>query len=318
MKVRNADRKTWRHFVEHCPGATFFHTPEWYELWATYLRQKVALRLLEWRERPPVLLPLLVGRALKGLARAYVSAPVGTYGGCLCTEPLVDQQGEAVARYLAGFPMLSLCDNPYDSSWSGALDWTGEDATQVIDLDVPPEQQLVRWSSHHRRALRKAQGFAWELSQAHTEAEWRAYFELYRQSVRRWGTRASNSYRWPLFVELRALPPERCRLWLAGEGGQIRAGALCFYLHDRLIYWHGATAAEALPKNPGQWLHYQIICQAQAAGYRYVDLGPSAGLEGVEAFKKGFGARRLTFGRLEKQSPAIHFLSKISNTFRLS
>jgi lipid II:glycine glycyltransferase (peptidoglycan interpeptide bridge formation enzyme) len=57
--------------------------------------------------------------------------------------------------------------------------------------------------------------------------------------------------------------------------------------------WHGATIGTYFNLRPVNLLYYEVIKTACKKGYIWFDFNPSAGLEGVKAFKERFGAQAL-------------------------
>jgi CelD/BcsL family acetyltransferase involved in cellulose biosynthesis len=94
-----------------------------------------------------------------------------------------------------------------------------------------------------------------------------------------------------MFEALARVP--ECELWVAEHDGTVIAGALCLRDRERVIYWHAAALDRALPLRPANLLLETTIADACERGSRVFDLGSSGGHEGVEAFKRSFGAAPL-------------------------
>lgn len=315
MQVRKASRSEWESFVRDCPAATFFHSYHWYALWAEYLGQSFEARIFTVNGEDQALLPLLVGPALKGLAKAYVSSPAGTYGGYLCKAKLSASIQRELLDYLKTFSMLSLCGNPFDPTWSEPLEFTANDFTQAIDLSQGWDNIFSQWSKGNALGLRKTKREGVEIKMAQA-ADWPIYFDLYQETMQNWKVAPLGKYSWSFFEQLQQLPEKHCQLYLAWHQGKIIAGCLCFYQNQHVVYWHGASALQSKALRPVPLLQYQIIQDAIARGFRWYDFNPSAQLEGVIRFKKGFGAKKLRFESLEKQAPAIRVLSKLFRSLR--
>ena len=115
-----------------------------------------------------------------------------------------------------------------------------EGYTQIIDLRKSWESILKNWNNGHHRALKKGLKNEIEIRLTN-ENEWEEYYQLYQDSIRRWGNSASNNYKLDLFQILKKLNPAVCKLWLALSDNKIISGCLCFYHNQHVGYWHGAS-----------------------------------------------------------------------------
>ena len=122
------------------------------------------------------------------------------------------------------------------------------------------------------------------MRRANSRDDWRAYFSVFEDSVRRWGERAFAAYDWRLFEELFRRHSPDVKLWLATVNREVVAGALCLYARRHVVYWHGAALEEHFPKRPVHLLLSDVIEDACERGYRWFDFNPSGPLEGVRAF----------------------------------
>jgi CelD/BcsL family acetyltransferase involved in cellulose biosynthesis len=225
-----------------------------------------------------------------------VSSPAGTYGGWISADLLEPGHWAAMTRYMsAELGSLYWQTNPLDPSLRVvSLPSTSPNETHVIDLAQEWEAIHDRWSSSCRRAERKAQSSGILVREAATEEDWREYYAVYEDSLRRWGERARFRLQWGFFELLHSLQSTNLRLWLATTGeGRVAAGAVMCCAGVHAVYWHGAALESLLPQRPMNLLFSAIIRETRKAGYRWFDFNPSAGMAGVRRFKEGFGARAL-------------------------
>jgi lipid II:glycine glycyltransferase (peptidoglycan interpeptide bridge formation enzyme) len=114
------------------------------------------------------------------------------------------------------------------------------------------------------------------------------YHRLYETTARSWGYDEAP-YPRRLFSAL--LESDDAELWLAYAGDRAAAGALLLRGSEDLLYWSGAMDREFRYLAPSN----AVMCAAIKSGCErqilYFDFGASAGLPGVEAFKKSFGAQ---------------------------
>ncbi len=87
-------------------------------------------------------------------------------------------------------------------------------------------------------------------------------------------------------------------LYFAEQQGQVIATALVARFHDTVTYVHGGTDYAARALMAPHLLHWQIMCDAAAAGYKDYDLFGIAPLDqpnhpwtSITRFKLGFGGR---------------------------
>ena len=128
---------------------------------------------------------------------------------------------------------------------------------------------------------------------ATSQNEWKSYYEIYHDSLRRWGKRSRSSYPWDLFEEMLNRHSPHIKLWLAYLREKAIAGALCFYTKEHAVYWHGGAPSDFFSSQPVNLLMYEIVKDACTRGCWWFDFNPSHSLEGVRAFKKSFGTEAL-------------------------
>ncbi len=290
-RVRAASRAEWAATFRDCEYATYFQGPEWAELWSEYQpASRPAPRLVEFHDGLRALLPLSRTRVYKGLMSSFVSSPAGTFGGWLSTDALGAPHARALARHLRSLPELNWRLNPYDPNLEH-IDLAGSrpDETHVIALPADFAENFRSWSKGARAAVKQSAREGVTVRLADGEADWRAYYEVYLDSVRRWGERAGARYDWSLFGALAGRRSEAVRLWLAEHEGNVIGGALCLYARRHVVYWHGAALEANFKLRPVNSLMHACIQDACAREFRWFDFNPSGGHAGVAAFKRGFG-----------------------------
>lgn len=294
VKVSPVDLDDWARAADRCRWATFFHTPQWAALWAAFTEGTLvpSARRLVFSDGREAVFPMCSRTALKGLLGVYESSPAGTYGGCLSEEPLGVAYHQLIFDW-AGHLNVSWRENPFEPIASEvALAWNRDDFTQVIDLSPGFAVVSEKWSKHHRRAIGIATRKGVEVFRAETLEHWRGYYLAYEDSLRRWGTSTRSAYPWRLFELLRQLPRDRATLWVASYRGVVIAGALCLQHNRHVAYWHGASSEEYHHLRPSHLLQGSIIKNYCGDDLDWYDLNPSSGLQGVIAFKRGFGAEQ--------------------------
>jgi len=310
QRATPADALEWVAAWEACPYATFFHSPAWYATWQGYTGGALvpATARLELGEAPPVVVPLAVRSGRLGVWRHYESSPGWTYGGWLAPRELTADQAGAVAAWMARrCPELVWRWNPFagEPAELGGLA-AREDFTHVLDLDGGRAALEQSWSAPRAsmgRKIRKARDSGVEVRVAGDVADWDHYDACYRETIDRWGARATTVYARSFFDDLRAHGGDRVRLWIAEHNDRVLAGAICLEASRHVVYWHGAARHEAFPLRALNLLLAEAALDACDRGKRWFDFNPSGGLAGVEHFKESFGARRLASPVVERRTP---------------
>lgn len=292
--IRPASDAEWDRMWSECEYATFFQSRAWAGVWRNYTGGTIrpSPRLVTFSDGKVALLPLAYRRRLFGLARAYIFSQAETYGGWISRDGLDHEHAEAMVRYLTGLGSLVWKLNPFDALCEAVgVDATEPDETLAIDLGSGFDAIHRDWSKGHRAAAKQAERSGVTVTTATTREHWRSYYELFEDSIRRWGDSAFSRYRFDLFDEMFRLASPAVRLWLAMYDGRAVAGAVCLYSKRHVVYWHGAAREEFFALRPVHRLMYAILEDACADGdLRWFDFNPSGALDGVRSFKRSFGA----------------------------
>lgn len=237
-------------------------------------------------------LPLTSRKGLKGLTKNYDLCPGSTYGGWLGdTAPDAETTRALTEMILKQCGNLTWRLNPIDpASEQLDLEWHLDETTHLLDLEAGPEHLLRRMCRGHRSSINKATRAGVAISLAETIDDWREYYDVYVDSLRRWGSRATSNYQWAMFESLARRAGPNVRLWVARVQGKIVAGAVCFASKQHAVYWHGAALDSFFHLRPVNLLLFEVARHATAEGKRWFDFNPSGPHEGVARFKRGFGA----------------------------
>ena len=251
---------------------------------------RVDARLIAFSDGVQAVLPMVTWSAHKGWVKHHSLSVAGGYGGWLSGDAVGAAHAERLARYVGGLGSVQWLGNPIDpvagaSPPAGALQYT-----DAIALQGDMAAVLARWSKGHRAALNQARRAGVQVRLATSLADWHAYFTVYEDSLRRWGTRATSHQSLEVFEALCGLQSPNVRLWLATHEERVVAGAVCLYAPRHVSYWHGAALERAFDVRPVNLLLHEAIRDACERGLSWFDLGLSGGHEGVRAFKRSFGA----------------------------
>ncbi len=318
-RIRPASRAEWEAHWSACGHATFFEGPDWAEIWQEYTdgRLRPAARAVDFSDGAMAVLPFSSVARYGGLVRAYLAAPAGTCAGWISREPLSPRHAELLVAYLSRHPGdLEWRISPYTPGLRADALAAEPSSTWALRLDESFDALVGRWRPALRRAVRRAQARGVTVRWAKRLDDWRAYYEVYQDSLRRWGERASSRYEWRLFERLFQRRSPGVRLWLACAGPAVVSGALCVYARRHVAYWHGATLEQSFPLRPAQLLFHDIIEDACARGHDWFDFNPSGGHASVDQFKRGFGCQELPAPVLRRESARQRALRRLTSSAR--
>jgi len=288
----------WDAAWRDCPYATYFHSREWSELWRSYTggAMRPAARLVTFSDGATAVLTLTRQRLRRGLRSRWLSAPAGTFGGWLAgggTSDVALTREHALALHAV---MTRASEvwwrlNPYDPLAPELAPLADEyDDTHVLELEHGYDSTCERAAHGHLSSVRKAVRAGVVTRKATSLDDWRAYFAVYQDSLRRWGDRASSSYGWPLFKGMAELGSPHVDLWLAELDDVVIGGGICLSAGRHVAYWHAASLASHFSLRPANLLVDAMVDDACGRDMRWFDFNPSGGHEGVRIFKERCGA----------------------------
>ncbi|MGI0489516.1 lipid II:glycine glycyltransferase FemX [Pantanalinema rosaneae CENA516] len=320
-KVYPATFAEWDSIWHQCHYATYFHSREWIEIWQRFTHETTQPepKIIQFSDHKKALLPLAFRERAKGLMNTYTSAMEGTFGGWISGDDLNLEHAKLLTNFLL-YQLngnLSWRINPYDELLSkiqiqdeynccliNAADQNftkalstllklGQpvfipDETHTLDLK-PGFNTLFKSQSSTVRKAKKASKAGVSVKVVQTREDWQEYYQVYQSSLERW--HSSSGYSWELFEIIQQLNSPNVKLWVAVYDDKIVCGALCFYSKHHVIYWHGCALEQYFELRPVNLMMLEMIRAACEQGYDWFDFNPSAGLQGVKAFKESFGAK---------------------------
>ena len=233
---------------------------------------------------------------LMGITKFYISSPECTYGGWISADELDENHAFLILNLIKKkFNNLSWRLNPYgNTSLNSGISISDEGETHAIKLDKGFEVIASNMSKGHRSAIKQAIRNGVSIRLSSSAEDWLDYYQVYEDSVNRWGNRLiGGKYSWELFNDIFARNSPNVELWLAIYQDKVVSGALCFHSKRHFVYWHGASNETYFNLRPVNLLLYEIIKNVCQRKYDWFDFNPSAGLEGVKAFKERFGAQAI-------------------------
>jgi hypothetical protein len=302
--IRSAGPAEWDAIWEGCPYSTYFHSREWAEIWNIYTKGVICpdSKVIEFSDGKKALLPLSLNKS----ENCFLSSPAGTYGGWISTDSLGTEHAALLAKYLTeGTLNLTWRLNPYDKlAFKVGVNTTKSEKTHSLKLSDGFGTVYRKWETGSiARKVRKARKCGVSVRTASGPKDWNDYYEVYEDSLQRWGTNATSFYSRKLFDEMYRRDSPYIKLWLSVYHNRIIAGALCFYSKTHVVYWHGAALKNYFHLRPVNILMFEAIKQACQEGYIWFDFNPSGMHKGVEEFKKSFGSEVLKCPAIVLKTP---------------
>lgn len=319
----SASLAEWNQVYRACSYSTFFHSPEWAEIWQRFSTGETQPQP-EWiifSDQKKVLLPFTFRRRGKGLLNTYTTSMEGTFGGwisaddlsvnhiAVLTKWLLHKTGKNIswrvnpydvllskisAETFARYELLDGCTSKRDKALAVLLNFRQPvvvpDETHTLNL-APGFSTLFKSQSAVVRKAKKARKAGVTIKTATTLDEWKEYYHVYLRSLQRWNN--TEGYDWALFQTIYECQSPNVKLWIAVYDNKIVCGALCFYSPQYVIYWHGCALEEYFELRPVNLLMLEAIQDACDHGHLWFDFNPSGGMQGVRAFKESFGAKPL-------------------------
>jgi hypothetical protein len=312
-----ASREAWIDAAKSCPYATYFHTPYWYDIISPNKRRIVFD--VRFDDGVSVILPIAKIKRMGGLLTDHFSSPGGNYGGWLSTSTITAEHIKHLLQLLISKRNLTFRLNPFDPSSTligkllgsetatDGIDIT-DDFTYAIDLTKGERTIMSGLTKGHKSAIARAARAGVSVRAAHTPQEWDQYYALYQCSLKRWravdsAVKTRNVYSRALFERIRKCGSGNATLWLAFKDNAPIAGAVFFYWNGHAVSWHGSAASNCFVHRPNNLLYWEIMLDAVKRGIKTFDFNPSGGYNGVESFKKHFGAALLSTPVISTKTP---------------
>ena len=296
--------QAWDEVAASSPGATFFQTRAWANLLCTtFPHWRPDPVVIEFSDGNLMVLPML--RRLHVGHRASMLPNV--YGGPLFRRPPDERHLEAIEKVPRWYPNITLLDNPFSPyGWEadGLVKWRCW--TQVTDLSPGFATLWKNFRKGHRNGFKVAQRNGITVTIATRQPEVDAYYEVYRDSLRRWGKEATGFYPRELFRRLLQMPEygKNVRLWLAHRDGKVIGGLVMLYQSLHAVTWHGSTHSAYMSLQAETLLSLTAMKAACQEGFHWFDfMANNSSMAGVARFKEGFASERRKYNSYYLRSP---------------
>lgn len=313
MAFRLATLKEWQYSVNTDPTATFFQTPAWHILSSAFCGSRPWPLL--WQKKGQVALLPFSRRHHGPLAHFF--SPNGTYSAPLSPEALQPKVLKDLARDLES-QSLEWTGCPYSHN---ALCFEASQgrlaSSHAFALD-PGSAACEVGSKEMQRRYRRASEMGIVAHSSQSDGDWQDYYDLYRFTFHRWGTKARRLYSLPWFQSMKRQFEKRSgfEMWLArrpqANGISRNLAGLIVFRHGHIASaWQMVTGSGYEDKAGIPVVLHAAIQSARAAGCTVFDLGPSPNLPSVSRFKTGLGASEFSYQGLSHCTRFYQFCSAL-------
>jgi len=304
---RAVEPDEWGRLVREDSRATFFHTLPWMSLLAGSQPGMRPLFLMGSLDGELVCAMPLVRIRRMGVS-VLASMPYGTFGGPLLGRSAPAGSARALVAAFARLAAAPLIGAAHLTDFAGRIQEAPRglratrEAAQIVRLSSRTAEEIsAGFKPSARNKIRKAEAAGVTVRRAASESDFLEYGDMLAECCRRW--RARCGFGPPFFRAMARLDPEAVQMWLAEHEGRIIAGDLNFAMHDMVVNWGNVSRDSARALAPNNLLHAAAIEDARRRGMAIMNLGASAGIEGVDAFKASFGAEPAPFMQFTAEKP---------------
>lgn len=277
------DRVEWDAFVRTAPDGTPFHLTAWRD--AVVAAFGHTPRYLVARRAGAIegVLPMFEVRGLLG-RRALVSTAYAVYGGLCATTPEARLELVAAAGALARRSRVSHVELRHVRDQGQAL--PTKELYVAFSREISPrdEDNLEAIPRKQRRMVRQGakHGLTAETGVRHLDD----VYDVYAESVRNLGTPVFPRR---LFHALAESYGKDCHVLAVFHERRVVAGVLTLLFEDRVLPYYGGARREAFAYSVNDFMYWELMRFAAAAGYRVFDFGRSRVGTGSYDFKRHWG-----------------------------
>ncbi|MEB3195881.1 MAG: GNAT family N-acetyltransferase [Candidatus Sericytochromatia bacterium] len=304
----NVSPPRWEALLMACREATYFHTNLWLEALEQGLGAQLARTKLTFTDGNWALLPLCLHRFAGGYLPLAIAGETGVYGALVSPRGLEEHAlTEAFERVRQRYRSARVWDNPFARSEvvpRTASHWQPlSQSTHWLPL-APPEQMWAAFSRGCKARCNKARRLGVRVTWQTDAAAVAIFDRLYRESIQRWGPRLTWERPAAFFQAVVSRGDGNAQVAIAWREATPVAAMIFLHHGEGVHYLAGASATQEREAAPANALLEAALARYWRAGARYLDLGPSQGLEGVRQFKSSFGAQERAFSGWETIRPA--------------
>ncbi|MFZ1058211.1 MAG: FemAB family XrtA/PEP-CTERM system-associated protein [Candidatus Rokuibacteriota bacterium] len=302
----------WDAFVRTSAEGTPFHLTAWKGAVEESFGHRSHYLMAKRAGTIEGVLPLFEVSGWRG-GRSLISVPYGVYGGiCAATDEarlaLLQAAGMLAQRRRAEYVELR---NLHDHGI--ALPTKQLYVTFYKEIFSDDEVNLKAIPRKQRRMIRQGEkhGLQAEIGQENLDE----FYKIYARSVRNLG---SPVFPRTLFQAILTAFGKECQILVVRHEGRIVAGVLTLFYEDRVLPYYGGALREAFQYAVNDFMYWELMRHAAAAGYRIFDFGRSRVGTGSYEFKRhwGFEPRPLPYQYLLTRVRSLPDLNPSNPRFR--
>ena len=325
--VIDTTNEEWDKLWKSSESATYFHSREWAETWGCYTNGKMCPtpKTITFSDSKKVVLPIMRQNYYNGIIKRYaLTGPpfISKYGNWLTNDRLIKDHISLITSFIIEkYKNLTWQLNPFDddsnnvtvhSKYVQRLPHT----TYMVDLTQDEETIYSRMKSSCRNHIKQGMKNKLLVSEGTDIEHWKQYYNIYKNTIKRWGVKTPYILSWKLFELLFKRNNPIIKLWLVWYDDIPIAGSINFYSHDKVIGWHMASLTEYRKLRPNHLLEYTMIQDGIQKKYRWYDLGTDGGNKGLKDFKRSFGPEKVMCDKINTWQPVIYNMMCVKNYFR--
>ncbi|MDE2515314.1 MAG: FemAB family PEP-CTERM system-associated protein [Rhodospirillales bacterium] len=278
-----ARRPAWDAFVAAHPQASFFHRSLWLDVIDRAMGHTPQALIAEQDGAIAAILPLVAVKS-RLFGHRLVSLPFCVQGGLLSIDPAADAALEQAAIALmdrSGAAFLELRD-----AVPAAPPFVAQRDLYVAfrkPIGADDEANMKAIPRKQRAMVRKAiqHGLS---SVVHRDAA--ALHRIYAESVRNLGTPVFSRRYFAILLEAFGKDAD---IVSVQDGETPVAAVMNFYFRDQVLPYYGGGTARARGCAGNDFMYWEVMRRAAAAGARLFDFGRSKIGTGAYAFKRNWG-----------------------------
>jgi hypothetical protein len=308
-------------------SATYYHSRQWAEIWQTYTDGAILPipKKIIFSDGVEVILPIMRRNYYNGIIKRYaLTGPpfLSKYGNWLTRDSLNKVHLVLLTEYIIKrYKNITWQLNPFDYK-SRLIEVNSKytkrypEITYAIDLSKGEETIYSNFKKSCRNHIKQAINNDLVAKVGTEPIYWRKYFELYLDTVKRWGGRAPYTLKWKLFEIIYKKYNQNTKLWLVWYKDIPIAGAINFYSNSKIMAWHMSSLTAYRNLRPVHYLEYAMIKDGIANDYVWYDFGTDAGQKGLADFKRSFGPEKIMCDKLVSWNPIISCALNLKNKLK--
>jgi FemAB-related protein (PEP-CTERM system-associated) len=277
------DHARWDDFVLRCPDATFFHRAGWQQIMEeSFSHRTWFIYAATPQGEIHAVLPLAQVKS-RLFGNTLCSLPFCVYGGIAASNRDAASAVDQAAQQLAA--RLGVDHLEYRHLQPHHADWLHRDsyATFRKRLHADDDSNMLAIPRKQRAMVRK--GIAAGLTSV-MERDTSRFFDCYARSMHHLGTPMFSRRHFQMLQQVFA---DACEVLCVEHGGQPVCAVLSFRFRDQILPYYGGGGQRARELAGNDFMYWEVMRRACAAGSALFDFGRSKYGSGSFAFKKNWG-----------------------------